>query len=568
MTNGLDSLLVQISGAGVAPITVPAPPDLRFTAQTQLGYDECTFTLSLPALPWAPPQALRVLSTVRVLDRRSGQTVWWGRIDDPGLSNASPATGSVWSVKASGGGHELARISKQIMYVDRDVSSWRGTNKWPAGKAAVLDGQQGFAVHAGDPEGLTPTYCWELPFPGNAKVTNGASAEIVYDQPQYASGDVVRIVGVQGSYRASFVLTSIIFDLLVRNDAGVLTSIYSWSSDVTQTDFTTFKGSGSWPAGGADVQFVGRWLNNSGGTITFGDNPNWHRWASLRVLGQRYNLDGSAITPASHSWTVSPRQIVIDLLGRHLAGVVQPGTISTDTTGVINHAAWWKGTTLADVLDFVAQRDAGKRWWGVWAPDAGGTVPRMDWTEWTGERYIVPAWFAPQLAGGSDTLVNNVRVIYQPMPDYLGSVNVTGAVAELDAAGLTRSITVDATDKGVIAADAAAVIGAGALSDADLTRTSGTVTVDGPILDADSGRVVQPWEIRPGATVLLSATPKQFSGDYGAGSTDGSAVFRLTGTSYSVASNSTELSLDGGGRSLVRQVRRDLAANRKTRTAL
>lgn len=567
MPTGQDSLLVQISGAGVAPLTVPAPADLRFTSQTQMGYDECTFTLVLKALPWAAPPALRALSTVRVLDRRTGQTVWWGRIDDPGL-NSDTGSGSTWAVKASGGGHELARITKQIMYVDRDVASWRGTNKWPAGKAAVLDGQQGFAVNTGDPEALTPTYCWELPFPGNSKVTNLASAEIVYDQPTYASGDTIRIVAVQGSNRASFVLTSIILELLVRNDAGTLTSIYNWTSNTPQIDFSAYKGAGSWPSSGADVQFVCRWLNNSGGTITFGDNPNWHRWASLRVLGQRCNLDGSAIAPASHGWTVSPREIVIDLLGRHLAGVVQPGTISTDTTGVINHAAWWKGTTLADVLDFVAQRDGGKRWWGVWAPDAGGTVPRLDWTEWTGERYIVPSGFSPQLAGGSDGLTNNVRVIYQPLPDYLGSVNVTGTVSELDAAGLTRSITVDATDKGVLAADQATVIGAGALTDADLTRTSGTVTVNGPILDADSGRVVQPWEIRPGATVLLSATPKQFTGDYGAGSTDGSAVFRLTGTSYSVASNSTELSLDGGGRSLVRQVRRELAATRKARTAL
>jgi hypothetical protein len=560
MPNGSDSLIVQITVAGFAPLTVPAPSDLRFTSATQLGYDECTFTLNLKASPWAAPPSLRGLATVRVMDRRTGQTVWWGRIDDPGLR--SDAGGSAWQVKASGGGHELARITKQIMYLDRDAESWRSTNKWPAGKASTIDGSNGFAAHVGDPEAIVPTFVWELPFPGNVKAIAAASAELVYDRPLYSTGDTVRIVAVHGSLKGSFVNTGILFELLVRNASGTLTSFASWTSNTPQVDFSAWKGNGSWPGTNTDVQIMARWLNNSGATITFGDTPQWHRWASLRVAGQRYGIDGTALVPTAHGWTISPLDIVNDVIGQHLAGVVRAGTISVDGTGTINHAAWWKGVTLADVMDFVAQRDGGTRWWGVWSPNPGDSVPRMDWAEWTGQRYIVPSWFTPRLAGGGDDLVNNARVIYAPIQDHVGSVNISGTVAELDVAGLTRSIAVDATDKGILTADQASVIGAGALSDANLARTSGTVEVDGPILDADSGRVVQPWEIRPGAVVLMSATPKRFTGQYTASSTDGVSVFKLTGTSYSVSGNSVELSLDGGGRSLIRQIRRDVKGRR------
>lgn len=159
-----DALIVTFTppGRGEA-LTVPCPGDLRFGHELPGGHKSLSCTLTMPA-GTATPAALQTLSRVRVVDRRTGSTVWWGELTDPGLS-VTP-DGQSYAITAEGGQTRLDGWREVYGLVDRAQESWQ----------AVGDFQGGSTSTSGD---LTPIGDYD---PGTIDV-GGLGDEIGLDFP-------------------------------------------------------------------------------------------------------------------------------------------------------------------------------------------------------------------------------------------------------------------------------------------------------------------------------------------------------------------------------------------------
>jgi hypothetical protein len=131
-----DSLLVQIRppGGRGETITLPCPADLRFDHDLPGGAKSLSCTLMLPA-GTATPSALSNMAQVRVVDRRSGQTVWFGYLTDPGLS-ADQAAQS-YAVTAHGAQLLTDGWREVFGLVDRAQGSWQAVGDFRGGQPSM-----------------------------------------------------------------------------------------------------------------------------------------------------------------------------------------------------------------------------------------------------------------------------------------------------------------------------------------------------------------------------------------------------------------------------------------------
>lgn len=122
MTAATDALLVRLESVRGQAVTIPAPQDLRFDHTVPGGYGDLSCTLQLPARA-VTPDVLAALARVRVVDRRTGRTVWFGRLTDPGLTVAPDGQG--YSVTAEGDQSVTDGWREVYALVDRSQDSWQ-----------------------------------------------------------------------------------------------------------------------------------------------------------------------------------------------------------------------------------------------------------------------------------------------------------------------------------------------------------------------------------------------------------------------------------------------------------
>src|SRR3954471_775420 len=168
-------LQVQI-GRGVATrsVSVPAPPDLDMTWIIPGGDDTCTFTL--PAAGGgraaARPDALTQGMPVRVVDRRTGEILWAGRVVDPGMRRSGADQG--FRVNAVGSRQDLDRNITIKSYIDRDVGdSFKEGGFYRQGSVNVGDGS-GFSYNANDVLQMIPTGNLEFSLPQGSVLANNS----------------------------------------------------------------------------------------------------------------------------------------------------------------------------------------------------------------------------------------------------------------------------------------------------------------------------------------------------------------------------------------------------------
>ena len=129
-----ESLLVRLEpAAGGQALAVECPSDLQFSTEAPGGYKSLACTFFVP--PGTPtPPALTVYSHVRVVDRRTGSTAWYGDLTDPGLSVDA---GQSYSLTAEGS--QIVTDSWREVYglVDRDSGSWQAVGDFQAGQASI-----------------------------------------------------------------------------------------------------------------------------------------------------------------------------------------------------------------------------------------------------------------------------------------------------------------------------------------------------------------------------------------------------------------------------------------------
>ena len=144
-----DRLLVRFEPPrGGEVLALPAPSDLRFDTELPGGFKALSCTVWLPAGS-ATPDALSALADVRVVDRATGVTVWFGQLTDPGLS-AGP-DGQRYSLTAEGPQTALDGWREVYGLVDRSQESWQAVGEFDAGNSSFGGGLAPDGTYTLDP---------------------------------------------------------------------------------------------------------------------------------------------------------------------------------------------------------------------------------------------------------------------------------------------------------------------------------------------------------------------------------------------------------------------------------
>lgn len=302
------------------------------------------------------------------------------------------------------------------------------------------------------------------------------------------------------------------------------------------------------------------WTRTGGSElVAAADTTLW--WANLVVIHRRYAWDGTLVDAAT-SPSLDTEQVVKDLVGRGLGTVVEfdPTRVEPGVpwSTLIPQATWWNSASAREILDFCTVKSP-RMWWAVLEPGPTGR-PRLDVGRWDGPiRYVFPAGSVQlELSGGGVDVANRCLVRYigttfgQSKTTWVSEVRAH--IPLLDDAGLTRTMTLDLTSEGLLPTQDAQARGIAALRLASLVKTAGKVTIREPIYDRVQGRMVQPWEVRPGSPVISCDAPLDYSRSTSLADSvaeDGVAVFRGTSVAYDASRNEATLGLDGGARSLI-----------------
>lgn len=556
------ALQVQI-GRGVATrsISMPAPDDLEMSWAVPGGDDTCSFTLTATGggQAMARPDALTQGMPVRVVDRRTGEILWAGRVVDPGMRQDGAQRG--FRVNAVGSRQDLERIVTLKSYIDRDVGEgFKEQGFYRQGSVNVGDGS-GFTANVVDALNIAPTGNLEFSLPQGSTVASGSLEAASYLKGLGAvlglpneAPDLYYIAWSEKASVASFINFEVL--LGTRTHGNLL--LYSLQWNTPQVDNAAKEGVGGWTADDG-YYYTLRWNRGANGAGTQVADQ-WMKVANVITVNKRYDRYGVQWTATSTVDLTSlyPYQVVEDMLGTMLPPRFAAGDITRSSTGNIDQASWYKGISARDLLDYVNGYDSDS-YWAVWAPATPDGLPRLDWKKWgTTSRYVLDQSVDYELAGGADQWANSALVVWQRggtgIPQSTRAYVDVAAINRFYGPGY-RSIAVDLTDRGVMDGPAARTIGEQELAALTVDRNSGQVTIRGPIMDDWRGRLVQPWEIRPGSPLQLTAAPQQHTAGLPL-AYDGETVFRLSGVKYSASSNTATLDLDGGHRALFKAPRR------------
>jgi hypothetical protein len=556
-----ENLLLHVSTAsGVGgQLVLPCPGDLRFAITLPGGHDQLSCTLTTDTGPGETPPQLVVGGIIQVVERGTGAVLWWGRLDDPGRADTSGSS-TAYQVTASGGQSLLDGWRRAFALVDRNLENWVADGSFPAGSAVIADAATGtFAIHANDWNTDASSAFLETSIADGTSVPGSSIQQWLY-YPPWQNPDAPGASGIVAfffSHKSNGATTSHKAQLYIDGvDWSAMAQVINQDFTTSQVDLVGRAGVGSWSSGAAKTALL-RWIYTGAGKTQSGNL--WNRFGNVIVCGRRYGRDGTAWDPATTAPDLRAFDIFNDALGRGLKDVLEWDTSVAQPTENIDQAEWWGGISGREILDYILSYSP-YCWWGVFEPGDSGK-PKASFKSWLTQpvRYVIPAAAALSLAGGADDLANQALVIYQAGNGVTASVLVTANVPLLTAAGLTRTLTTDVRDRGPVSVSTARSLGTAALTQTDVYRTNGTVTITEPIFDQVWGRMVQPWEIVPGNPVRLSGVAQIYTRASDV-PTNAADTFRLTGTAYDAASNTATLTLDGGSRGLISKVKQVSAA--------
>jgi hypothetical protein len=265
------------------------------------------------------------------------------------------------------------------------------------------------------------------------------------------------------------------------------------------------------------------------------------------VLCERVNADGSEMTSGYTASTVLASDVVADLLGRLLNQYDGALASITASTYAIDQLAYPDGVTAEQVLNDLLKFEPDFIWEALEEMPNGKA--RFNFRQWGSTvRYHAIAVGGFESPGSAVELFNAVNVRWV---DELGRSRITRrtqAVPELDDEDLTREGFVDL---GSEAGSPANAIRAGDqfLAGHAIAPNAGTLRVKQPIFDAQMGRMVKPWEIRPGYLLRVRDVQPRLDA-LNASDRDGVSVFRLVGVEYNADQNEATLELDSAPQTL------------------
>ncbi len=454
--------------------------DLSFRSVVPGGFASCTVSLHRPLR--FQPDEIAYFGGLVVYDRRNGQTVWEGRLDDPG--RGAGADGEVWELAAVGGSAHAHDRTLPHIFVDTGTEDW-------------VEGSLG------------------------ARYVE-VSAILSNDEP------AIKFQVPQGTTWTQTHFGEVIYRRLIDTGQRLARVVYDWDAGFTSVNnevqmwlTTGTGGTGIYPATAT--------VSTAGGTPT--------------VRPVLYDKSGSERTAAADyaANTVKAEEVVEDLLGRILTEYDGANaTVETSTYGIDQLAyreAVDAAQIFADLLVFHPDN-----YWAAWERTSSGLY-RFEWRQWPSTvRYEASAVDGFEAPGSAVDLYNYVSIRWVGAQGRVRHSRRTQTVPVLDDAGLIREGYIDLKFD---AGSSANAIQAGDefLAEHATPLTRGTLTVARPIFDRELGRMVDPWELRPGS--LIRVRDVQASVDaLNATARDGVSVFKVVSVSFSAADAAAVLELD------------------------
>ncbi|MGX4657110.1 hypothetical protein ACWCHM_26175 [Micromonospora sp. SCSIO 07396] len=493
------------------------------------GYASCQIALDRPLT--LQPDEVAYYGNLLVHDGRHGGVVWDGRLEDPGRS--AGAQGQVWDLAAVGGQAHTRDRTVPLIYVDQQVLSNldRVDNATPKGDDSV---------------GSTPanTASQEqvliLQFPEGLTVVPNSRVVTRYLGLQRASQKLARIDYTWDAGRTD---SAYQVEAVARTDGSLA------SGEVARSNNWSTSGGGSsprvivthWTAGRNTIE----WriiYTGVGGKI--GNDLHWGTFGNLIVLSTRWTAAGSeqlTAAPYGNSYVLA-HEIVADLLGRLLTSFDGANARIATTTYQIDQLAYPDGVDPARVLDDLLSMEAGYTW-RAWERNAAGRY-RFEWVALpTTVRYEADVTDGYESQGSADGLYNRITVRWKDSKGRPRTTTRTSSVPALDNATppLIRQGSIDLGGD-VGSTSAAQRAGDQWLADRKWAPNGGRLRIARPILDLETGRMVQPWEIRPGLIRVRGVLPRPDA--LNASTRDGVTIFRIVASEYRVSDGAATLELD------------------------
>lgn len=504
--------------------------DLGFRSTIPGGFASCEIALDRPLSIEAAE--IRLYGEMFVYDGRNGGTVWQGRLEDPG--RGSGPSGEIWTVRALGPSAHARDRTVPLIYVDRSLERW-----FHYGEGTTHpDGQQ----DVGDDLGGSRAKALNLRFPKGAVLATN------------------NLIGREHRHLREFGQKLARFDYTF--DAGVNPPANDWKAEavtrsatggqVPRTQVLASTGSGAAPkvvvtdfANGRDLLEIRLFYGGAGETV--GSDAGWLSVMGLVLLAMRFNKDGTEKTSGYTANTVRASEIVEDLLGRLLTEYDGTDARVDATTFGIEQLAYPDGATPERILSDLMGL-ASNFYWAAWEDTSSGKS-RFEWRAWpTTVRYEASARGGFDSPGSAVDLYDRVRVRWRDVDGRIRSTLRTQTVQALTDAGLNREALIDLGDEVASSANADRA-GDQFLADHASPPNAGSLTVSGRILDRDLGRMVDPWEIRPGHLIRIREVMPRVDA-LNVTARDAVTVFRVVGHSYDAARNEAALELDSPPRTL------------------
>ncbi|GAB2951836.1 hypothetical protein GCM10027280_45280 [Micromonospora polyrhachis] len=497
--------------------------DLTFGWSDPGGYTSCRVSLDRPLT--LQPDEIAYYGILTVHDARTGMTVWEGRLEDPGRSAGSD--GQVWDLAALGGQVHTRDRTIPLIYVDQPMTGLERVDN------ATPGAQDSVGADPGDTTGLRQALV--LQFPSGQPVVTNSRVTVRYTAVQRAGQ---RLARCDYQWDGGQTSSNLRVEAIARTDGSL------GGGSVARSDNISTAGGGSSPRvigthWSTDRNTLDWRLTYVGGGGTVTTDDNWASIWNMVVLGTRYNKSGTELGVYPNSYVLAS-EVAEDLLGRLLTQYDGPGATIVTTTHQIDQLAYPDGVDPARILEDLLTLEAGHTW-RVWERGPTGRY-RFEFVPTPSQvRYEASVVDGYDSQGSADGLYNRVTVLWRDSGGHIRTTERTATVPLLDAAGLIRQGRIDLGSAVGSVADAQRA-GDQWLADRRYPPNAGRLRIARPILDLQTGRMVQPWEIRPGLIRVRGILPRPDA--LNTSVRDGVTVFRVRGVEYRASDGAAVLDLD------------------------
>lgn len=504
------------------------------------GFHSCTVPLDRPLD--VQPAEIRYYGQLLVTDERNARVVYDGRQEDPGRSTGPD--GRVWQLTAMGGQAHTRDRTVPLFYVSPLSASdfIRAATNAPGG-----------TVTGGDDPGGSGKDALVLQFPQGQGINTGSQVNARYSALARA-GQKLALIGYAwdgGSNDANMLIRA-----LVSTGGGLADIPRDEAISTAGSAYATRVVSTNWANGRNTLDL--RYYRTAGGAYTVPSDLAWVSFFDMNVTAMRYNAAGAElISPGNpvgfggYGSTVLASDVVADLLGRLLNQYDGANAVIATTSYAIDRLAYLDGVTPDKVLEDLLVLEPGYTW-RVWERGSSGRY-RFEFVPVPAEvRYEADVTLDQYDSQGSaDGLYNMVTVRGRDKNGQIQTVPRTSTVPALDAAGLIRQGQTDLGDELWSTANANRA-GDNWLAARQFPANAGTLKISRPIVDMQTGRMVMPWEIKPGLIRVKGIQPRPDA--LNATSRDGVTVFRIIAGEFRASEASVTLQLDSYANTTPRQI--------------